>query len=109
MEENNQNIFPQKEAESSASAPTPVPAPPVVVEIVVPEKEIGEFSLKKWGLAGILIAVLNPVFAGLIFGALLLTEPKLKKLGAVVTVISIAWGVVSYFLIQKYWSVSANF
>ena len=101
MEENNQDIFPQKEAENSAPAPEPM-----VIEVTAPGKETNDFSLRKWGLAGILIAVLNPVFAGLIFGALLLTESKLKKLGAAVAIISIVWGVISYFLIQKYWIVN---
>lgn len=104
MEENNQNASFQKEAENTA----PAPAPETII-IETPqslEKETGGFSLKKWGTAGILIAVLNPVFAGLIFGAILLTEPKMRKLGAIVALVSIVWGAISYFLLDKYWSVN---
>jgi len=100
MEENNQNPSVQKEAENPAPAPESI-----VIETLTPE-EAGGFSLKKWWLAGILIAILNPVFAGLILGALLMTEPKLRKIGAVVVSISVIWGSITYFLLDKYWSVN---
>ncbi|PJE59976.1 MAG: hypothetical protein COU85_00705 [Candidatus Portnoybacteria bacterium CG10_big_fil_rev_8_21_14_0_10_44_7] len=47
---------------------------------------------KKWLLVGILVALLNPIFAGLILGAAFLSEPGLKREGQIVTGLALLWG-----------------
>ena len=104
MEETNQNNFSEGEAKPpQGDFDQPFPVSPAVPEANPPSVD---FSAKKWGGAGIFIAIVNPVFAGLILGALFLTEPKLRRFGVAVAAISIIWGAISYFLLQKYWSVS---
>jgi len=43
------------------------------------KKEIKLTSRKKWLWLGIVVAIINPVFAGLILGLAFLTEPEMKK------------------------------
>lgn len=50
----------------------------------------------------VLIAVLNPVFSGLIIGLFMLSEPDLKKEGRIVVIFSIAWGIIALLLISKF-------
>jgi len=64
-------------------------------------------SRKKWLWLGIFIALLNPVFAGLILGAVYLSEPELKKEGWIVATIAILWGAVLFYFVRQ--SFSANF
>ena len=63
--------------------------------------EQADFS-KKWLWVGVVIAILNPVFSGLILGALYLTEPGLKKYGRVILAAAVVWGVVSFWLARKF-------
>ncbi|MBU2037354.1 hypothetical protein KJ866_04125 [Patescibacteria group bacterium] len=63
-------------------------------------------SKKKWLWLGILVAVVNPVFAGLIIGAVYLSEPALQKEGRIIAGIAILWGAVLFYLISK--SIVAN-
>lgn len=58
-------------------------------------------SKKKWLWLGILVAAVNPVFAGLIMGAVYLSEPELHKQGRIVAIISILWGAVLFYLVNK--------
>lgn len=58
-------------------------------------------SRKKWLWLGILVAVVNPVFAGLIMGAVYLSEPELHKEGRMVAGIAILWGAVLFYLISQ--------
>lgn len=58
-------------------------------------------SKKKWLWLGILVAVLNPVFAGLIMGAVYLSEPELHKEGRWVAGIAILWGAILFYFVNK--------
>jgi hypothetical protein len=64
-------------------------------------------SRKKWLWLGILIALLNPVFAGLILGSIYLSEPELKKEGKIVAAVAILWGAVLFYLVRQ--NFGANF
>jgi len=64
-------------------------------------------SRKKWLWLGIFIALLNPVFAGLILGAVYLSEPELKKEGQIVATVAILWGAVLFYFVRQ--NFSANF
>lgn len=59
------------------------------------KKNVTEISSKqKWLVLGILIALVNPIFSGLIVSFGFLTEPTLRKEGKIVLVISLVWSVV---------------
>ena len=51
---------------------------------------------KKWFWMGLAVAVLNPIFSGIILGSLYLTEPGLKKYGRVILPVAVVWGVVAF-------------
>ncbi len=55
-------------------------------------------SKKRWFIIGIVIAFLNPIFSGLIFGTGMLFEPKFKKEGKIIIGISLIWAVVILLL-----------
>ncbi len=57
-------------------------------------------SKKKWLILGIIIAILNPIFSGLIISFAFLTEPKLKREGKILLIISFVWAIVLSYLIQ---------
>ncbi|MDP3799965.1 MAG: hypothetical protein Q8Q90_00900 [bacterium] len=57
---------------------------------------------KKWFYTGLIIAILNPIFSGLILGAVYLTEPGLKKYGRIILPIAVVWGAVAFWLSSKY-------
>ena len=57
-------------------------------------------SKKKWLIIGIIIAIVNPVFSGLIISLAYLTEPKLRKQGKIILAISIVWAFVMAYLIE---------
>ena len=50
----------------------------------------------------VIIAVLNPIFAGLILGLVMLSEPGLRREGRVVILFSIAWGLIAAMLVARY-------
>ena len=50
----------------------------------------------------VIIAILNPIFSGLILGAFMLSEPELKKEGRIVTLFAIAWGIIVLMLVSKF-------
>lgn len=52
--------------------------------------------------AGIAIAILNPIFSGLIVGALYLSEPALKRYGQIVLAVSVVWGAVVFVMIRNF-------
>jgi len=62
------------------------------------KKEIKLTSRKKWLWLGIIIALLNPIFSGLLIGLAFWTEPELKKEAKIVLVIAILWGAVALYL-----------
>ena len=57
-------------------------------------------SKKKWFIIGIIIAILNPIFSGLIMSFAFLTEPKLRKEGKILLVISFVWAIIMAYLIE---------
>jgi hypothetical protein len=65
------------------------------------EKQLVISSRKKWLWLGVLIALINPVFAGLILGAVYLSEPGLRREGKIVAGIAILWGATLFYLISK--------
>lgn len=50
----------------------------------------------------VIVAILNPIFSGLILGVVMLFEPELKKEGRVVTVFSVVWGVIALLLVSRF-------
>lgn len=71
-------------------------------EILKTEEKIKPSLNKKWLLVGILVAVLNPIFAGLILGAAYLSEPDLKREGKIVAFIALIWGVFLLYYYKKH-------
>lgn len=57
-------------------------------------------SKKKLFIAGIIIAILNPIFSGLVISFVFLTEPNLRKEGKIILVISFVWAVILAYLIE---------
>jgi hypothetical protein len=58
-------------------------------------------SKKKWFWVGFAIALINPVFAGLLISAAFLSEPALKKSGFFLAAFSIAWGAFTIYFINN--------
>lgn len=58
-------------------------------------------SKKKWIWLGLLVALVNPIFSGLILGAVYLSEPELRGAGRAIAAISIIWGAFLYYFVQK--------
>lgn len=50
----------------------------------------------------VVIAILNPVFSGLILGLVMLTEAELKREGRIVFAFSVAWGAITLALLAKF-------
>jgi len=57
-------------------------------------------SKKKWFWLAIAIALLNPIFSGLILGIGFLSEPALKREGKWVLGLAIVWGLTAMFIAQ---------
>lgn len=65
------------------------------------KKEVVEVSSKKkWLIIGIIIALLNPIFSGLVMAFGFLTEPKLRKEGKIILIISFVWAIILAYLID---------
>lgn len=65
------------------------------------EEKLTIYSRKKWLWLGILVAAVNPVFAGLIMGAVYLSEPELHKEGRIIAAVAILWGAVLFYFVSK--------
>jgi hypothetical protein len=63
-------------------------------------------SKKKWVWLGVLVALINPIFSGLIVGAVYLSEPELRRPGKIVSAIAILWGAVLFYLINQNFAVN---
>jgi len=50
----------------------------------------------------VIIAILNPIFSGLIMGLLMLSEPELRKEGRIVILFAVAWGVIVLLLLRRF-------
>lgn len=57
-------------------------------------------SRKKFFIAGIIIAILNPIFSGLVISFVFLTEPKLRKEGKIILIISFVWAMILAYLME---------
>lgn len=62
-------------------------------------------SKRKWFIIGIIIAILNPFFSGLIMAFGFLTEPKLRKEGKILVIISFVWMIILAYIIERLRSV----
>lgn len=59
-------------------------------------------SKLKWLVIGLLIALLNPVFSGLILGIAYLSEPRLKREGWIVLVFSLIWATIVFVFARRF-------
>lgn len=59
-------------------------------------------SKSRWFNGALAIAVLNPIFAGLIIGLLLWRTEGLQREGKIVTAFSVIWGGLIILLAYKY-------
>ena len=50
----------------------------------------------------VIIAILNPIFSGLILGLVMLSETGLKREGKIVTGFSILWGIIALLLLARF-------
>lgn len=50
----------------------------------------------------VIIAILNPIFSGLILGMFMLSQPALKKEGRIVILFSITWGLIAMLLLSRF-------
>lgn len=57
-------------------------------------------SKKKIFIMGIIIAILNPIFSGLVVSFVFLTEPKLRREGKIILLISFIWVIILAYLIE---------
>lgn len=64
------------------------------------KEKIDISSKKKWFIVGIIIAILNPIFSGLVISYAFLTEPKLRKEGKIILIISFVWAIILAYLIE---------
>ena len=59
-------------------------------------------SRKKMLRLGIIVALLNPIFAGVVVAAFYLTEAELRREGKIVAGLAIVWGALLFYLIGHY-------
>ena len=71
------------------------------------KEELTLSSRKKWLWLGIVIALINPIFSGLIVGLVFWTEPGLKKEAKTVLAIAVVWGLVTIYLSR--WLIQQGF
>ena len=57
-------------------------------------------SKKKWFIIGIIIAILNPIFSGLVIAFGFLTEPELRKQGWILLVVSFVWAIILALIME---------
>lgn len=63
------------------------------------QANIGKNKIFFWS---VVIAILNPFVSGLILGALLCSEPSLRREGRIVLFFSIAWSAIVFLLFLKF-------
>lgn len=64
------------------------------------KEEITISSKRKWFIMGLIIAILNPIFSGLIIAYGFLTESKLRKEGKIILIVSFVWAVLLAYIIE---------
>jgi len=57
-------------------------------------------SKQKWFVVGIIIAILNPIFSGLLISFAFLTEPRLRKEGKIILLVSIVWSIALAYIMN---------
>ncbi|KKW20963.1 MAG: hypothetical protein UY75_C0006G0019 [Parcubacteria group bacterium GW2011_GWC2_52_8c] len=67
-----------------------------------PEKDKIAVDKNRWFYGALAIAILNPIFAGLIMGMLLMREPEMRREGMIVMTFSLIWGAIALMLAAKY-------
>jgi len=67
-----------------------------------PEKDKVTVDKNRWFYWALAVAILNPIFAGLIMGMMFLREPEMKREGAIVMTFSLIWGTIALMLAAKY-------
>lgn len=92
-------LSPQSEVSPSAQLEI-TPASPASAEPLIANAEPGHASpgvhlrsKKAWLWTGVAIALLNPIFSGLLFGIMLWRESEMRREGKIVTAIAALWGV----------------
>ena len=75
---------------------------PLFMSIFKKNDGIDISSKKKWFIIGIIITILNPIFSGLIMSFGFLTEPKLRREGKILLVISFLWAIILAYLIEVF-------
>lgn len=62
----------------------------------------------RWFYGGLVIAILNPIFAGLILGILMVKEPGMRREGTIIISFSLIWGIIILLLAVKYGAIKLN-
>lgn len=62
-------------------------------------------SKQKIVIIALIITILNPIFAGLIFSLFLRSEPQLKKEGQLLLILSLVWGGILFALSTRFSSI----
>ena len=93
--------FDQPSANNNPSEPNPSTNQPVKDLKKANDKELTLNSKKNWFYVGLIVAILNPVFAGLIIGVFFMTEKELKKEGRIILLIAIVFAFVHTYVVQK--------
>ena len=60
-------------------------------------------SKQKWIIAGLIIAIVNPFFAGVIYGLVLWRDKNFCKEGKWLFILSLLWGSISTTLLARYY------
>ncbi|MGC9049161.1 MAG: hypothetical protein ACP5IX_03010 [Patescibacteria group bacterium] len=60
-------------------------------------------SKQKWVIIGLLITLVNPIFAGLIYGLALWREKGFKREGELIIFLSLVWGAISILFLMRYY------
>lgn len=71
------------------------------------KEELTLSSRKKWLWLGVIIALVNPIFSGLIVGLAFWTESELRKESKIVLAIAIIWGLITIYLSR--WLIQQGF
>ena len=64
--------------------------------------EVASVRKQRWFYGGLLVAIVNPILAGLIVGILMVLEPGFKKEGRIIIAFSLVWGAIALLLTAKY-------
>ncbi len=92
---------PAEEPKLSIPEPEKLPAPSRLEEIAPHDPGVHLLSKKRWFFIGIAVALLNPIFSGLLVGAFFWwKEPEMKREGKIITILAAVWGALLLLLWQ---------